>query len=108
MPIALFQWERGRYCKTYLRVRQKWIFAQDSKSISKGLKLGIEVVIVWIKIGVVFCLLTIIALVDITQKDFGSIRKKVFWWAIGIIPFVGWLVYLIFGFRKGKKPGKTA
>ena len=25
-----------------------------------------------------------------------------------MIPFVGWLIYLIFGFRKGKKPGRDA
>ena len=61
-------------------------------------------VIVWIKISVVFYLLTILAVVDIVRKDFGTIGKKALWGIIAMIPFVGWLIYLIFGFRKGKKP----
>ncbi|MBU1162016.1 MAG: PLDc N-terminal domain-containing protein [Proteobacteria bacterium] len=61
-------------------------------------------VIVWIKISVVFYLLTILAIVDIVRKDFGTIGKKALWGIIAMIPFVGWLIYLIFGFRKGKKP----
>jgi len=61
-------------------------------------------VIFWIKISVVFYLLTILAIVDIVRKDFGTIGKKALWGVIAMIPFVGWLIYLIFGFRKGKKP----
>jgi len=60
-------------------------------------------VIFWIKISVVFYLLTILAVVDIVRKDFGTIGKKALWGIIALIPFVGWLIYLIFGFRKGKK-----
>jgi uncharacterized membrane protein len=66
--------------------------------------LDIATVIVWIKISVVFYLLTILAIVDIVRKDFGTIGKKALWGIIAMIPFVGWLIYLIFGFRKGKKP----
>jgi len=61
-------------------------------------------VIFWIKISVVFYLLTILAVVDIVRKDFGTIGKKALWGIIALIPFVGWLIYLIFGFREGKKP----
>ena len=60
---------------------------------------------VWIKISVVFYLLTILAIIDVVRKDFGTIGKKALWGVIALIPFVGWLIYLIFGFRKGKKPG---
>lgn len=60
-------------------------------------------VIFWIKISVVFYLLTVLAIVDIVRKDFGTIRKKALWGVIALIPFIGWLIYLIFGFRKGKK-----
>ena len=56
------------------------------------------------KIGVVFYLFTIAAIIDIARKDFGSIGKKAFWGIVALIPFVGWLIYLIMGFRKGKKP----
>jgi uncharacterized membrane protein YhaH (DUF805 family) len=68
------------------------------------IKLDIETVTVWIKISVFFYLLTLLAIVDIIRKDFGTIGKKALWGMIALVPFVGWLVYLIFGFRKGKKP----
>jgi hypothetical protein len=67
-------------------------------------KLDTTTVIFWIKISVVFYLLTVLAIVDIVRKDFGTIGKKALWGIIAMIPFVGWLIYLIFGFRKGKKP----
>ncbi len=66
--------------------------------------MDIATVIVWIKISVVFYLLTLLSIVDIVRKDFGTIGKKALWGVIAMIPFVGWLIYLIFGFRKGKKP----
>jgi len=49
-------------------------------------------------------LLTVLAIIDIIRKDFGTIGKKALWGLIAVVPFIGWLVYLIFGFRKGKKP----
>jgi uncharacterized membrane protein YhaH (DUF805 family) len=61
-------------------------------------------VLFWIKISVVFYLLTVLAIVDIVRKDFGTIGKKALWGIIALIPFIGWLIYLIFGFRKGKIP----
>ena len=65
--------------------------------------MDIATAVFWIKISVVFYLLTILAVVDIVRKDFGTIGKKALWGIIAMIPFVGWLIYLIFGFRKGKK-----
>ena len=67
--------------------------------------MDIATVMVWIKISVVFYLLTMLAIIDIVRKDFGTIGKKALWGIIAMIPFVGWLIYLILGFRKGKKPG---
>ncbi len=61
-------------------------------------------VIVWIKISLFFYLLTVLVIIDIARKDFGSIGKKALWGFIAVVPFIGWLVYLIFGFRTGKKP----
>jgi hypothetical protein len=49
-----------------------------------------------------FVALTIWATVNAAQKDFGSMGQKVLWMAIAAIPFVGFIVYLIFGFRKGR------
>jgi uncharacterized membrane protein YhaH (DUF805 family) len=57
----------------------------------------------WIKVSFLFYVLTVIAIIDIARKDFGTIGKKAFWGCIALIPFVGWLLYVLFGFRKGKK-----
>jgi len=43
--------------------------------------------------------------VDVAQKDFGTTGRKALWWIIASVPFAGFIVYLIFGFRKGKKTG---
>jgi hypothetical protein len=50
-----------------------------------------------------FFFLTVWAIVDCLQKDFGSIGKKALWGLIAAVPFVGASVYFIFGYRKGKK-----
>jgi SNF family Na+-dependent transporter len=47
--------------------------------------------------------LTMLALIDIIRKDFGSVKTKVLWHFVALIPLVGWLIYLIFGFKKGQK-----
>jgi len=46
--------------------------------------------------------LTMLALIDIILKDFGSIKVKIIWHFVAIIPIIGWLIYLIFGFKKGQ------
>ncbi|MDH3344510.1 MAG: DUF805 domain-containing protein [Desulfobacteraceae bacterium] len=70
--------------------------------------MDIATVMVWIKISIVFYLLTILVIIDIMRKDFGTIGKKALWGIIAMVPFVGWIIYLIFGFKKGKKPGSDA
>ncbi len=47
--------------------------------------------------------LTMVALIDIIKKDFGSTRAKVIWHFVALVPLVGWLIYLVLGFRKGTK-----
>ena len=68
--------------------------------------MDIPTVMVWIKISLVFYLFTMLAIIDIVRKDFGTIGQKALWGIIAMIPFIGWLIYLIFGFRKGKRPGR--
>lgn len=51
-----------------------------------------------------FFLLTVWALVNVTIKEFpGDLREKAIWWLVALIPFIGWLIYLLFGFRRGKR-----
>ncbi len=63
-----------------------------------------ETVVVFVGISILFFLMTIWAIVDVALKDFGTIKKKALWGVIASIPFIGFIIYLIFGFRKGKKP----
>ena len=47
--------------------------------------------------------LTMLALIDIIHRDFGSLKTKFLWHFVALIPLVGWLVYLVFGRNKGQK-----
>jgi hypothetical protein len=53
--------------------------------------------------GIIFWILTALVLIDILLKDFGSLKNKAIWFAIAFIPVIGWLIYLLFGFKKGVK-----
>ena len=52
--------------------------------------------------GLIFWLLTCVAILDIARKDFGSIQKKAAWAVFTLVPFLGVLVYFTFGFRRGR------
>jgi hypothetical protein len=55
--------------------------------------------------GILFFLLTCVAILDIARKDFGSIQMKALWgFLVAMVPFIGVLIYFVFGFRKGKRP----
>ena len=60
-------------------------------------------IIVWTGIGFAFFALTMLAVIDVARKDFGSDKAKMRWGIIAIIPVVGWILYLLSGFWKGKK-----
>ena len=47
--------------------------------------------------------LTMLALIDIILKDFGSTKVKIIWHFVAIVPLIGWLIYLLFGYRSGQK-----
>lgn len=58
-------------------------------------------------ISIPFVLATFWAVLDAAQKDFGSLAHKSAWMLVGAVPFIGFIIYLIFGFKKGKKPSQT-
>ena len=59
--------------------------------------------------GVAFFLLTCVAILDIARKDFGSIEMKALWaFIVALVPFIGVLVYLFIGRRKGQLPAADA
>ena len=55
--------------------------------------------------GVAFFLMTCAAILDIARKDFGSMEMKALWaFIVALVPFIGVLVYIIIGRRKGRLP----
>ena len=65
---------------------------------------AIEIVI---GICIPFVLITFWAIFDAAQRDFGSIEKKAIWVLISAVPFLGFIVYLIFGLKRGRKPASS-
>jgi hypothetical protein len=63
----------------------------------------IKAILVFLAACVPFFIGTIWAVVDVAQKDFGSAGAKAKWWLIASIPFAGFIVYLLTGFRKGRR-----
>jgi uncharacterized membrane protein YhaH (DUF805 family) len=57
--------------------------------------------------GLLFWLLTCAALIDIARKEFGGIEKKAAWAFLSLVPFIGVLLYFIFGFKRGKTKAQT-
>ena len=62
-----------------------------------------QTIVIFIALCLPFVAFTIWAVVDVAQKDFGTMGQKAVWWIIASIPFIGAFIYLIFGFRKGQK-----
>ena len=68
--------------------------------------MDLKLIAIFLGLCVPFFLLTIWAVVDVAQRDFGSNRKKVLWWIVASIPFLGFIPYFLVGIRQGKKLGK--
>ncbi len=66
--------------------------------------MNILIILILILVILPFFLLTVWALLDVATKQFpGETGEKVAWWIVATIPFVGWLIYLVSGRRRGKK-----
>ena len=59
---------------------------------------------IFILVSVPFFLMTVWAIVNAAEKEFGSLGKKVLWLLIAAIPFVGFMIYFAIGARRGRKP----
>ena len=53
--------------------------------------------------GIFFFFLICWAIIDISRKDFGGIEKKALWGFIALIPFIGPILYIALGYRKGRR-----
>ncbi len=63
----------------------------------------VHTIMVWSGIGFGFFALTMLAVLDVARKDFGSDKARIRWWLVAVIPIAGWLIYLLTGFWKGKR-----
>jgi hypothetical protein len=50
-----------------------------------------------------FLLITVLTLVDVAQREFATPREKIVWWLVASVPFLGFIPYVLFGIRRGKK-----
>ena len=65
--------------------------------------MDLKLVAIFLGLCVPFLLLTVVAVVSVAQRDFGSSGKKALWWIIASIPFIGFIPYFLIGIRQGKK-----
>ena len=65
--------------------------------------MDLTVVTTIVALSVPFFVGTVWAIVNVLQKDFGSMGAKTVWALVAMIPFIGFIIYLIFGFRRGTK-----
>ena len=68
--------------------------------------MDLKSIAIFLGLCVPFFLLTIWAVVDVAQRDFDSGKKKVLWWVVASIPFVGFIPYFLVGIRQGRKTEK--
>ncbi len=47
--------------------------------------------------------LTCWALIDVAWRSFTSLGEKAAWAMVAFIPFIGWLIYLMFGLGRGSR-----
>lgn len=59
-----------------------------------------------IAFGVLFLAATWWAILDVATKEFSSIQVKAGWGFVALIPFIGCVIYFVFGARQGKRRGK--
>ena len=51
--------------------------------------------------GILFWLLTCVAILDIARKNFGDIKDKAIWGFTAMVPFIGPIIYFTIGYKKG-------
>ncbi len=65
---------------------------------------NITTAIIFVTICMPFLAVTLWAVVDAGGREFATFNQKVVWMLVAAVPFVGFVVYLIFGRWRGKRP----
>jgi uncharacterized membrane protein YhaH (DUF805 family) len=69
--------------------------------------MDLKAAITFIVACIPFLLFTVWAIVDVLMKYFGTTGRKALWALVASVPFIGAVVYLLVGFRQGRKPEKA-
>lgn len=69
--------------------------------------MDLKTALTFVAASVPFFLLTVWAIVDVLMKDFGTTGRKALWALVAAVPFIGAVIYLLIGFRQGRKPQKA-
>jgi hypothetical protein len=67
--------------------------------------MDLETVGIFLLACIPFFLMTVWSVVNAAEKEFATLGTKVLWVMVASVPFVGFIVYWLFGARKGRKPG---
>ena len=59
--------------------------------------------LVFLALCVPFFIGTLWAVVDVAQREFATTGRKALWWVVASVPFVGFIVYALFGLRQGRR-----
>jgi len=62
----------------------------------------LKTLIVIATLSVPFFVMTLWAIVNVAQKDFKTLGEKALWGLTASIPYIGFIIYFLFGSRRGK------
>lgn len=65
--------------------------------------MDLKTAVVVLALSVPFFAGTVWAIVNAAQKEFHSLGEKALWVMVAAIPFIGFIIYLLLGFRRGAR-----
>lgn len=63
--------------------------------------MDINTILVWAFLGIFFLIMTNFAFAHCIKREFETRGQKILWCIISLIPFLGFILYFIFGAKKG-------
>jgi uncharacterized membrane protein YhaH (DUF805 family) len=66
--------------------------------------MNIMTVLIVVAVTFPFVIISMLSVLHAAGREFETMQAKGRWMLIAAIPFIGFIVYFLFGARKGKKP----
>jgi len=67
--------------------------------------MDVKTALVLVGLTIPFIAMSLWAIINASRKEFGSLQAKAIWMLVAAIPFIGFFIYLIFGLKRGRRPG---